>query len=125
MGGRNLISIETFFGRSRSDSVPSPGALYLSVQLARFWRLTAASAGRSVRLPDFTSSSWVWTPGVPHFLIFNAGSNSINVDTFSGSLVYALPAGEAVEINLRNNSTAVTSTPSDWQWDARKRLKMS
>lgn len=122
-----MISIETYFGGSHWQTLPAPGPLYLSLQFARFWRLRAPSASLAVRLPDFTASSWVWTPGVPHFLIYNDGGvNAFDVATFSGTVLYSVPIGEAVEVNLRNNAQSMpVSTPSDWSWDCRKRLKMS
>jgi hypothetical protein len=80
----------------------------------------------AVRLPDFTASSWVWTPGVPHFLIYNDGGvNAFDVATFSGTVLYSVPIGEAVEVNLVNTSSNPNAGSASWAWDCRKRLRMT
>ena len=122
-----MIRIETFFGGSHFQVLPAPGPLYLSLQQARLWRLRSSSSSLAVRLPDFTSSAWVWQTGVPHFLLWNdsPAANSFDVCTFGGTVLYTVPQGEAVEVNLVNTSSNPNAGSASWAWDCRKRLRMT
>lgn len=67
---------------------------------ARFMNLTATTTGLNVFLPDATLVSTGYD-----LLIFNAGSNTLNIVNFSGGAVATITAGQTYYILNTNNTT--------------------
>lgn len=67
---------------------------------ARFMNLVATVASLNVYMPDATLNSVGYDA-----IVFNAGSNTLNVVNYSGGAIATIPSGQTYYIILNNNAT--------------------
>lgn len=77
-----------------------PGGQTNPTIAARFMNLTATTTGLNVFLPDATLVGTGYD-----LLVFNAGSNTLNIVNFSGGAVATITAGQTYYIINENNTT--------------------
>lgn len=68
--------------------------------ISRFMRVTASTAGLNIRMPDASLASNGYDT-----IIYNAGINSLNVISFTGTAIATVAPGTAWYVLLTNNAT--------------------
>jgi hypothetical protein len=119
-----MISLARFFGGAQSQTLPAPGSPTLDPLFARLWRLRAGAGSMWVVLPNPTSTARADWVGKGALVVENiGGTHTFDIKDHNGSVVYTLPIGEAVEINLGSSNVRASSTASaDYVWVFRPRL---
>lgn len=118
-----MISLATFFGGSHSQTLPAPGSPTLNPRFARYWRLRAGAGSMYVPLPDPSLARRRGWNGKPLLIVENiGGTHNFDIQDHLGNVVYTLPIGEAVEINLGSSNVRATDTvAADDVWICRPR----
>lgn len=119
-----MISLARFFGGAKSQTLPAPGSPTLDPVFSRLWRLRAGAGSMWVVLPNPTSTARADWFGKGALLVENiGGTHAFDIQDHLGNVVYSLPIGEAVEINLASSNVRASDTESaDYVWVCRPRV---